>query len=74
MLRGGFRPIEIYRRIFAGINGTPMPSFSLLLKNEPDTLWHLVNYVEYLSDTRRRDLKTAVAATQRPSDAKANTP
>ena len=74
MLRGGFRPIDIYRRIFAGINGTPMPSFSLLLKNEPDTIWNLVNYVEYLSDTRRRELKTAVAGTRQPSDAKANTP
>ena len=56
MLRGGFRPIDIYRRGFAGINGTPMPSFSLLLN---DTLWHLVNYVEYLSDTRRREWKAA---------------
>jgi mono/diheme cytochrome c family protein len=74
MLRGGFRPIDIYRRIFAGINGTPMPSFSLLLKNEPDTIWNLVNYVEYLSDTRRRELKTAVSGTRQPSDAKANTP
>ena len=74
MLRGGFHPIDIYRRIFAGINGTPMPSFSLLLKNEPNTLWHLVNYVEYLSDTRRRELKTAEADTRRPSDTKANTP
>ena len=74
MLRGGFRPIDIYRRIFAGINGTPMPSFSLLLKNEPDTIWNLVNFVEYLSDTRRRELKTAALGMPLPSDAKAKTP
>ena len=27
MLHGGTEPLDIYRHIFAGINGTPMPSF-----------------------------------------------
>ena len=27
MLRGGTEPLDIYRHVDAGINGTPMPSF-----------------------------------------------
>ena len=38
MLRGGNRPIDIYRRIFSGINGTPMPSFELQLKEKPENV------------------------------------
>ena len=57
MLRGGNRPIDIYRRIFSGINGTPMPSFELQLKEKPETFWHLVHYVEYISGARRRELE-----------------
>ena len=35
MLRGGTEPLDIYRHIDAGINGTPMPSFRDTLKAEP---------------------------------------
>lgn len=45
MLHGGRRPIDIYRRIASGINGTPMPGFAQALAQEPETIWHLVNYV-----------------------------
>jgi len=38
-------PIEIYRRIYSGINGTPMPSFANALKDNPETIWDLVSYV-----------------------------
>lgn len=42
--RGGRRPIDIYRRIYAGIKGTPMPAFGgTVLKDEE--IWDLVNYV-----------------------------
>ncbi len=41
--RGGNRPIDIYRRIYAGIKGTPMPSFGDSLK--PEQIWDLVNFV-----------------------------
>lgn len=41
--RGGRRPVDIYRRIYAGIKGTPMPGFSTGLKE--DEIWDLVNYV-----------------------------
>ena len=41
--RGGRRPVDIFRRVHAGIKGTRMPAF----KNpkEHETIWHLVNYV-----------------------------
>ncbi len=51
-LHGGRRPIDIYRRIYSGINGTPMPS-----SKEPDStknetaeersnrIWNLVHFV-----------------------------
>ncbi|MGQ0634674.1 MAG: c-type cytochrome [Planctomycetaceae bacterium] len=41
--RGGRRPIDIFRRLHAGINGTQMPGFGASLKDEQ--LWDLVNYV-----------------------------
>ncbi len=52
MLHGGRRPDDIYRRIYSGINGTPMPS-----SKDPNTaigetpeqrserIWHLVHFV-----------------------------
>jgi mono/diheme cytochrome c family protein len=53
MLRGGSEPIDVYRRIYSGINGTPMPSFSSSLSQEPQTFWNLVSYVLYVSNRRR---------------------
>lgn len=41
--RGGRRPIDIYRRIYAGIKGTPMTGFGTSLTDEQ--IWDLVNYV-----------------------------
>lgn len=52
MLHGGRRPVDIYRRIYSGINATPMPAFA-----QPDsgkgeteaqrseTIWHLAHFV-----------------------------
>ena len=40
--RGGRRPIDIYRRIAAGIKGTPMPGASKL---KEDDIWDITNYV-----------------------------
>jgi len=53
MLRGGPRPIDVYRRIYGGINGTPMPAFNVNLKEEPETIWNLVAYVLHISGRRR---------------------
>jgi mono/diheme cytochrome c family protein len=55
--RGGRRPLDVYRRIAAGIKGTPMNAFKTNLYNlksdelglkgdEKDlAIWHVVNYV-----------------------------
>jgi mono/diheme cytochrome c family protein len=56
LFRGGKRPIDIYRRIYAGINGGPMPGIgeskdadgNLVLP--PNDMWALVHYVRSLSD------------------------
>lgn len=40
--RGGRRPVDLFRRVHAGIKGTRMPSFKNL---EHEKIWHLVNYV-----------------------------
>lgn len=52
MLHGGRRPEDIYRRIYSGINGTPMPA-----SKDPNTaagetpearsdrIWHIVHFV-----------------------------
>jgi len=53
LLHGGHKPDDIYRRIFIGISGTPMPSFKSSFANEPDTFWNLVAYVLYVSNRRR---------------------
>lgn len=41
--RGGRRPIDLYRRIYVGIKGTPMAGFGGNLTEEE--IWHVVNYV-----------------------------
>lgn len=54
MLHGGSRPIDIYRRIYSGINGTPMPGFANAFRDSPDTVWELAAYVLTLTDRRRQ--------------------
>ena len=54
--RGGRRPVDIYLRILNGIDGTPMPALSAVLKKEGeqkigvthDDIWALVYYVRSL--------------------------
>lgn len=64
MLHGGRRPVDIYRRIYSGINGTPMPAFATALQDEPDTIWHLVHYV--LSIVERRAVSPQAKAALPP--------
>ncbi len=54
MLHGGTQPVDIYRRIYSGINGTPMPSFQSVFAAEPETFWYLVHYVLHVSSQRRQ--------------------
>ena len=56
IFRGGYRPIDIYRRIYAGINGGPMPGVgeSKDAEGKPllsaEDMWALVHYVRSLSE------------------------
>ncbi|QDT66148.1 c-type cytochrome [Calycomorphotria hydatis] len=45
---GGKEPVDLYRRIYAGIKGTPMPAFGASLTEEE--IWDLVNYLLWLPD------------------------
>jgi mono/diheme cytochrome c family protein len=56
MFRGGGRPIDIYRRIYSGINGTPMPAFDKMFAEEPDDIWYLVQFIRDTGERRRRNL------------------
>ncbi len=44
--RGGRRPVDIYYRIHAGINGAPMPAAKGTV--DPQDIWHIVNYIRSL--------------------------
>jgi mono/diheme cytochrome c family protein len=44
--RGGRRPLDLYYRIHAGINGAPMPAAKGTVP--PEEIWHIVNYVRSL--------------------------
>lgn len=63
--RGGRRPVDLYRRVFAGIKGTPMPAFGgTVLKDEE--IWDLVNYVmsiPFESQTTAPTRPTTMAST-----------
>lgn len=50
MLHGGRRPIDIYRRVATGINGTPMQNFAGTFAEDPEKIWHLVHYVMHIVD------------------------
>lgn len=57
MLHGGQSPLDVYRRIYGGINGSPMPAFKDALAAEPDSIWHLTHYILHLADQRRRGIQ-----------------
>jgi mono/diheme cytochrome c family protein len=44
--RGGRRPVDLYYRIHAGINGAPMPAAKGTVS--PEDIWHIVNYIRSL--------------------------
>lgn len=63
MLHGGQSPLDIYRRISSGINGTPMPAFRDSFPDEPEAIWHLTHFVLSLADKRRLGVQFAPGAT-----------
>ncbi len=46
--RGGRRPIDIFRRIYNGINGTPMPALGGAVPDQE--IWAMVHYVRTMSE------------------------
>ena len=50
--RFGRRPVDLYRRVFAGVNGTPMPQAGADANNPsglaPEEIWHIVDYIRTL--------------------------
>jgi len=76
MFRGGGRPIDIYRRIYSGINGTPMPAFSEVFAKEPGNIWYLVHFIRDTGERRRRNLPPLddTPATPPPTTAPADEP
>jgi mono/diheme cytochrome c family protein len=69
--RGGRRPVDIYRRVYSGIKGTPMPPFGSALNDQQ--IWDLVNYVmsiPYQKGTRNPEQpeqsKIAAAVSENP--------
>lgn len=56
-LHGGGRPIDLYRRIYSGINGTPMPAFAQpdsgkgeTAEQRSDTIWHLTHFIQAVAN------------------------
>ncbi len=60
MFHGGGRPIDIYRRIYSGINGTPMPAFGNYFEEDPDAIWHLVHFIKEIGERRRANLPPGI--------------
>lgn len=56
MFHGGDRPIDIYRRIYSGINGTPMPAFKSMFEENPEVIWNLVHFIKETGNRRRLGL------------------
>lgn len=64
MLHGGQSPLDVYRRIYAGINGTPMPAFHEAFAADPDDIWRLTHFVLDLADKRRHGVAFPAVARQ----------
>ncbi|MCG6156180.1 cytochrome c [Rubinisphaera margarita] len=48
VFHGGRDPVDIYRRVYAGVKGTPMPAYGMSGLSEAE-IWDLVNYLLYLA-------------------------
>jgi mono/diheme cytochrome c family protein len=71
MLHGGRRPIDIYRRIYSGINGTPMPAFKdpdetkgETPEQRSDRIWRMVHFVTAIVEGREIPLDAIEEALQ----------
>ncbi len=69
--RGGRRPIDIFRRVRAGIKGSGMPAFNTSVISDED-LWHLVNYVKSIPfDGQQSEPETVEPKTGTPTESAA---
>lgn len=59
--RGGRRPVDLFRRMYAGIKGTPMPAFGGTALKDPE-IWDLVNYVMSLPYNAKQPSPDALGA------------
>ncbi len=78
-LRGGFEPLDIYRRIRYGIAGSPMPAAALATSPGeagimPDDIWHIANYVRSLSQVTLTPAAQATASAAPTKDPAVATP
>ncbi len=68
--RGGRRPVDVFRRIYAGIKGTPMPGFGKTALKDAE-IWDIVNYamsIQYQSSQpAKSNAGGHVAATEAPT-------
>lgn len=55
MYHGGARPIDLYRRIYAGISSR-MPGFGSVYEDNPEQIWHLVHFVKAFGNGRKIDV------------------
>lgn len=53
LFRGGDRPVDIYLRIAAGIDGSPMPGYAGTMTS--DEIWDVVRFVRHLRYTQATD-------------------
>jgi len=55
--RGGRRPVDVFRRLYAGIKGTPMPGFGKTALKDAE-IWDIVNFVMSLQYQSPQPAKT----------------
>ena len=55
--RGGRRPVDVFRRVYAGIKGTPMPGFGKTALKDAE-IWDIVNFVMSLQYQSPQPAKT----------------
>jgi mono/diheme cytochrome c family protein len=52
-LKNGSQPLDLYRTIMTGLDGTPMPSYADQFAGKEKEAWHLVYYLLSLAPERR---------------------
>lgn len=82
VFRGGRRPLDLYRRIYAGIKGTPMPAGGPLPGQSAEgsqalsatQVWNLVDYIYALSQHPELMAETSSSPEAPPADPSASGP